>query len=137
MPYTYDDYPDALKALAPDIRNKAVDILNKVIENKDMEIGIAIATSISRARDWAANRGMEIDQGSDDIKEHGEDVYVSPHENAWSVRKEKSEKLSHVFKTKSEAISKARELAKKSHGSLTIQRKDGKIQKRKSYNKQK
>jgi uncharacterized protein YdaT len=57
MPYTYDDYPNTMKNLSPEVRKKAIDILNKLIEEEKMDGGMAIATSISKAREWAAKKG--------------------------------------------------------------------------------
>jgi len=55
-----------------------------------MDEGIAIATPISRSKDWAANRGKKV-EGPDkskisDVKEHGKDRYVTPHENGWAIK---------------------------------------------------
>ena len=55
MPWTKKDYPDSMKNLPEAVRNKAIEIANVLLEEKNMEEGIAIATAISRAKDWAAN----------------------------------------------------------------------------------
>jgi uncharacterized protein YdaT len=34
MPYTKNDYPDSMKNLSSDVREKAIDILNKLLEEK-------------------------------------------------------------------------------------------------------
>jgi uncharacterized protein YdaT len=104
-----------------------------------MPEGIAIATAISRAKDWAANRGKDIDSTSPDsrttdVKEHGKDQYVVPHESQWAVKSEGSTRVSKTFKDKASAIKEAREKAHDANASLTIQRKDGKVQQRISYN---
>jgi uncharacterized protein YdaT len=56
MPWTKDNYPDAMKNLPKDVRDKAVEIANALLTEKNMEEGIAIATGISHAKKWAANR---------------------------------------------------------------------------------
>lgn len=56
MSYTKKDYPASMKNLTPEIRSKAIDILNALIDEEKMETGYAIPTAISRAKDWAANR---------------------------------------------------------------------------------
>ena len=86
MPWTKKDYPDSMKNLPEAVRNKAIEIANALLEEKNMEEGIAIATAISRAKDWAANHGRqsEASEGTSrktDVKVHGEDRYVSPHGN--------------------------------------------------------
>jgi hypothetical protein len=59
---------------------------------------------------------------------------VIPYENEWAIKVEGREKIEKVFHTKQEAIKQARKEAKKINGSLTIQRKTGKVEKRISYN---
>jgi uncharacterized protein YdaT len=52
MPWTKDSYPVSMKNLPDKIRNKAIEIANALLEEKDMEEGIAIAIAISRAKAW-------------------------------------------------------------------------------------
>ena len=56
MPWTTDNYPDSMKNLPKDVRDKAVEIANALLEERKMEEGIAIATAITRAKEWTANR---------------------------------------------------------------------------------
>lgn len=137
MPWTKKDYPDSMKNLPENVRNKAIEISNALLEEKDMDEGIAIATGISRAKDWAENRGMQSDTKKDnrktDVKKHGADRMVSATEEGWEVKKE-SNKSSKSFDTKKEAVKQAREGAKKDNASVTIKNKDGKVSSRKSYN---
>jgi len=91
MPWNKKNYPNAMKNLPEDVRDKAVEIGNALLDEKDMDEGIAIATAISRAKDWAANRGKqsEAEPGTSrttDVKHHGEDRYVSPDKQGWSVK---------------------------------------------------
>lgn len=139
MPWTKNDYPDSMKNLPAHVRNKAIDIANAILEDKEMEEGIAIATGISRAKDWAANRGKKTENPDKsritDVKKHGEDRYVIPYQDKkWAVKKEGENKVEKVFDSKKEAVSRAREEAKKSNGSLTIQKRTGQVEKRVSYN---
>ncbi len=137
MPWTTRDYPAAMKNLPAEVRNKAVEIANAILDEGDMDEGLAIATGISRAKDWAANRGKPI-EGSEragkktDVKKHGEDRYVIPHEKGWAVKIEMGD--AKVYHTKKEAVSAARSAAKAANASLTVQDKKGKIQSRVSYN---
>lgn len=41
-----------MKNLPVPVRNKAIEIANALLEEKNMEEGIAIAIAMSRARDW-------------------------------------------------------------------------------------
>ncbi len=133
MTYTKKNYPASMKNLIPDIRDKAIDILNALIEEEKMEIGYAIPTAISRAKDWAANRNKTVPPSPTDFKKHGEDVHVLPRENGWAIKKEKAERASAVFPKKMEAVSRAQNMAKKNKGSLIIHRKTGSIQNKISY----
>jgi hypothetical protein len=65
---------------------------------------------------------------------HGEDRVVVPYENKWAIKVEGRPKVEKTFDTKSEAVKQARKEAKKVNGSLTIQQKTGKVEKRISYN---
>ncbi len=57
MPWTKTDYPVSMKNLPKEVRDKAIEIANALLEERKMDEGIAIATAIIRAKDWAANRG--------------------------------------------------------------------------------
>lgn len=139
MPWTKKNFPAAMKNLPDEVRDKAVDIANALLEEKDMSEGIVIATAISRAKDWAANRGKKFENPDEsrisDVKQHGEDRYVIPYEKTkWAIKVEGSEDVQDVFPNKKEAIVKAREEAREANASLTIQKRTGKLQKRISYN---
>jgi uncharacterized protein YdaT len=138
MPWNKKDYPVSMKNLPEDVRNKAIEIGNALLEERDMDEGLAIATAISRAKDWAENRGKpsEARPGTSrttDVKHHGEDRYVVPDKKGWAVKKEDSDRKEH-FDTKAEAVKKGRREAKDENASLTVQRKDGRVQSHVSYN---
>lgn len=140
MPWTKNDYPDAMKNLPREVREKSIEIANALLDEKNMDEGIAIATAISRAKDWAANRGKETesqsaDSRTSDVKEHGEDRYVIPHqEHQWAIKNEGSERVEKIFTNKMEAVQQARKEARQANASLTIQKRDGRVQQRISYN---
>ena len=138
MPWTTTDYPDSMKNLPSEVRNKAVEIANALLEERYMDDGIAIATAISRAKDWAAEHGKKFDNLKQskitDVKKHGQDRIVIPFEKEWAIKVEGREKVEKVFHTKKEAISQARQEAKEVNGILTIQLKTGKVKNRISYN---
>jgi len=132
--WTEEEYPNSLKNHHPEIKKKAIEIANILVEEEEMEDGIAIATAISRARDWAENRGIESSPGPQVIKQHGQDQYVYPHERGWAVKSEKAEKPREVFDSRDEAISAATEYAIQNNTNLIIQRADGRIEEKISYN---
>lgn len=137
MPWTKKDYPNSMKNLSGSVRNKAIEIGNALVEEGNMKEGIAIATAISRAKDWAAGHHKNAKSNSrsktTDKKHHGYDQYVIPTEKGWAVKREGASR-NQYFDTKNEAISMGKERAKKHNASVTIQRKDGTIQNRYSYN---
>jgi uncharacterized protein YdaT len=133
MPYTKNNYPNTMKNIPEKVREKAIEILNKLLEDKNMDESIAIPTSISRAKDWAANREIDFKQTEADEKMHGNDLYVMPRKNSWIIKKEKSARVSFTFSTKKDAIDKASEMAQDSNINVTIYDTDGKIQTRKSF----
>ena len=138
MPWTKAKYPDSMKNLPEAVRNKAIEIANALLDETKMQEGIAIATAISRAKDWAENRGKSTgpktaNAKTTDVKEHGEDRYVVPEEDGWAVKKEKGKKKEH-FDTKREAVTEAKKEAKEHNAAVTIQDEEGRIQKRVSYN---
>ena len=140
MPWTKDNFPNAMKNLPEEVRDKSIEIANALLEEKRMDEGIAIATAISRAKDWAANRGKETESHAEgsrsvDVKEHGEDRYVIPyHAHEWAIKNEGSEKVEKVFSNKKDAVQQARKEARKANASLTVQKRDGRVQQRISYN---
>jgi uncharacterized protein YdaT len=136
MPWNKENYPPSMKNLPKAVRDKAVEIANALLEEKNMDEGIVIATAISRAKDWAENRGMESSSDkskSTDVKKHGEDRYVVPHGDEWAVKKEKA-KTEEVFPSKAEAVKEAEKEAAEANASVTVQGKHGKIEKRESFN---
>lgn len=139
MPWTNKDFPASMKNLPEEVRVKAIEIANALLEEKDMDDGIAIATAISRAKDWAANRGKKTENPEksriSDVKEHGEDRYVIPYEKSkWAIKVEGENEIEKVFSNKKEAVAQAREEAMKANASLTIQKRTGRLQRRISYN---
>lgn len=138
MPWTKTYYPNSMKNLPVEVRNKAIEIANALFEEGKMDEGILIATAISRAKDWAAEHGKKIEDSAKskitDVKVHGKDRIVIPYENEWAIKVEGKENVEKVFHLKQEAIKQARKEAKEINGSLTIQRKTGKVEKRISYN---
>jgi uncharacterized protein YdaT len=138
MPWTKKDYPVSMKNLPEAVRGKAIEIANALLEERDMGEGIAIATAISRAKDWAVEHNKSIKpirkSRTTEVKKHGEDRYVIPYENEWAIKVEGEEEVEKVFHLKKEAVQEARKEAEKFNGTLTIQRKTGQVEKKISFN---
>ena len=68
MPYSAHQFPPSYKNLDASVRDKAVGILNALLKDGKMGEGEAIATALSKAREWVAThadhqnivRGVEI-----------------------------------------------------------------------------
>ncbi|MGE5521244.1 MAG: DUF2188 domain-containing protein [Candidatus Dadabacteria bacterium] len=137
MPWNKTNFPNSMKNLPAAVRNKAIEIANAMLEEKHTDEGITIATAISRAKDWAANRGKPIETTNrgrkTDVKQHGEDRFVSPAEGGWQVKKEGG-KATQKFHRKTEAVRAAKKEAKRKNASVTIKNSHGKIEDRISYN---
>ena len=55
MTWTKKDYPDAMKNLDKNIRDKAIEIANALMDEEEMDEGKAIPIAISKAKEWADN----------------------------------------------------------------------------------
>ena len=56
------------------------------------------------------------------------DIHVVPHSSGWATRKENAERAGSVHDTKAEALSQARDQAKRERVEVVIHGKDGRIQ---------
>ncbi|MGF1458392.1 MAG: hypothetical protein ACFBSG_05130 [Leptolyngbyaceae cyanobacterium] len=64
MPWTYDDYSDSLKNFTPEVRQKAIDIANALLD-EGSDKGRAIAIATAKAEEWAENRDKPIQKDAD------------------------------------------------------------------------
>lgn len=55
MPWTYKEYPPAMKNLSVKVRHKAIEIANAILEDGKLDEGAAIATGISKAKEVVAD----------------------------------------------------------------------------------
>ncbi|PKB18257.1 hypothetical protein [Flavobacterium sp. 5] len=51
MPWSYKDYPPAMKNLPTKVRHKAIEIANAILVDGKLDEGAAIAIGISKAND--------------------------------------------------------------------------------------
>jgi uncharacterized protein YdaT len=58
MPWYHGDFPPSYKNQPVWLREKAVEIANKLLE-EGMEEGVAIATGLKKAREYFAKQGQE------------------------------------------------------------------------------
>ncbi|WP_235848361.1 DUF2188 domain-containing protein [Litchfieldia alkalitelluris] len=112
--WTKNNYPEAMKNLTENIRNKAIEISNTLLE-EGYEEGRAIAIGISQA---------EKMDDSFRVMYH-----IIPQDGEWAIKKENASHASHVFSTKEKALEKGQYYAKTKNAQLTIHRQDGTIEK--------
>jgi uncharacterized protein YdaT len=62
MPWSENDYPASMKNLTQDVRGKAIEIANALLEEKDYDQGKAILIAIAKAEAWARRRGKPVKQ---------------------------------------------------------------------------
>jgi uncharacterized protein YdaT len=64
MHWSHLNYPEPMRKLHADVRSRAIDIANKLIE-EGMEAEVAITTAIQRAEAWTDHRNepSEINEG--------------------------------------------------------------------------
>ncbi|MES2573507.1 MAG: DUF2188 domain-containing protein [Bacteroidota bacterium] len=55
MPWTYKDYPPAMKNLSVKVRHKAIEIANAILEDGKLDEGAVIAIAISKAKETVAD----------------------------------------------------------------------------------
>ena len=61
MPWSEKHYPASMKNLTPEVRNKAIEIANALLE-ESYEEGRAIAIGTAKAEEWAQRRHKPVKQ---------------------------------------------------------------------------
>ncbi|HEY4554304.1 MAG TPA: DUF2188 domain-containing protein [Bacillaceae bacterium] len=115
MPWSKNDYPDSMKNLPEDVRNKAIEIANAVLED-DKDEGRAISIGIAQARKYI--EGESNDRPEFHVKAEGED---------WVLKKQEGERAIFRESTKESLIGKAKEYVNDHDGILVVHTKDGDI----------
>lgn len=115
MPWNKNDYPDSFNNLNADVRNKAIEIANALLED-GMEEGRAIAIATEKAREFVTgDKKQEIYQ-------------VNAHTDGWQLTKESSKKAIFVSETKDELLEKAKPYVNEKNGVLKVYHEDGSLQ---------
>jgi uncharacterized protein YdaT len=65
MPWNEYNYPASMKNLPTEVRTKAIEIANALLEKGDISEGIVIATAIKHAEAWARKRDYDINANDD------------------------------------------------------------------------
>lgn len=115
MPWNKNDYPDSFNNLNADVRNKAIEIANALLED-GMEDGRAIAIATEKAREYVAGDKKQA-------------VYqVNAHTDGWQLTKESSKKTIFVSETKDALLGKAKPYVNEKNGVLKVYHEDGSLQ---------
>ncbi len=104
MPWTKKDLPDAMKNLEEEVKCKALEIANSLVED-GYEDRRAISIAISQAREWYEKRGGKV---SPDTTHR-----LVPGDKKWVLKSvDGNENFS--FDTKEDAMKKVEDISKKS-----------------------
>lgn len=116
MPWNKSDYPDSMKNLDADVREKAIEIANALLED-EYEEGRAISIATSQARKAIHGDGEERVT-----------YEVISRETDWVLMKADGKRAIIVEETKEELLQKAKPYVNEQNGILTIYEEDGSIQ---------
>ncbi|MDG5788826.1 DUF2188 domain-containing protein [Evansella sp. AB-P1] len=118
MPWDMNNYPESMKNLVGPIKEKAIEIANRLTE-EGYEEGRAISIGIAQAKKWV---------GEQTLPQH-----VVPHSDGWAIKREDSERASYVYETQKEALKKAQSIASNQKTRLIIHRQDGSIERQQNF----
>lgn len=115
MPWNKNDYPDSLKNLNDEVRDKAIEIANALLKD-GMGEGRAIAIATDKAREYVGGTSEQ-------------DVYhVNSHANGWQLTKETGDRAIYVEETKQDLLDKAKSYVNDHNGVLKVFHEDGTLQ---------
>ncbi|HCX63658.1 MAG TPA: hypothetical protein DHN33_00410 [Eubacteriaceae bacterium] len=119
MPWTKNDYPESMKNMEEPLREKAIEIANRLLED-GYEKNRAIPIAISQAKEWYKNRGESINPT---VTHH-----LVPDEDQWLLKSlEDGSQLD--FDTKEEAMKKVKEMVKDDKVKVMVHDSKGQFQK--------
>ncbi len=143
MPWTDDDYPPSMKNLTAEVRRKAIDIANALLDDK-YEEGRAIAIATAQAEKWAKRRdkqiakkntggttGQAVAPDSDKGDRESIHVFADPDESGW-VAIQGERRVAQVS-TKADVVDKARKKAKAQKTELCIHNQQGDLIEERDY----
>jgi uncharacterized protein YdaT len=79
--WTPSDYPAAMRSLPAEIREKAIEIANRLVHEKNIAADSAVEIAVLHAWEWAELRNKGL------VEHHRHD-FVIPHDNDWAAREE-------------------------------------------------
>ncbi|MFQ4134852.1 DUF2188 domain-containing protein [Nodosilinea sp. PGN35] len=143
MPWSYDDYPTSMKNLTAEVRRKAIDIANALLDDGYGD-GRAIAIATAQAEKWAKRRGKQIAKkntggttgqavaaASDKDDSEPIHVFADPDDAGWVATQ--GNKRVAQGSTKADVVDKARAKAKAQKTELCIHNQQGDLIEARDY----
>ncbi|MBS4205262.1 DUF2188 domain-containing protein [Lederbergia citrea] len=118
MPWSKNDFPDSMKNLPVDIREKAIEIANALLEDNKDE-GRAISIGIAQARKYY--EGDDYDRP---------EYHITADHNDWVLKKKDGKRAILREDTKEALLEEAKDYVNDHDGILVIHNKDGDISQR-------
>lgn len=116
MPWTNEKYPNSLKNLSVEVRHKAIEVANALLDEHYDE-GHAIAIATVTAKKWADRR--------DDHPDGDRLLHVMPHPHGWAIRRTDAARASFVLDTLDSAYEKAVDIARAENLDLVLHEESG------------
>lgn len=149
MPWNTNDYPASMKNLENPVKKKAIDIANAMLDDGYPEER-AIPIAIEQAKKWKENHSdhevkgykkhgnpVKRDKGHDKYESNPERMketeHVKSHKDGWQVKSSNAQRASNIYKKKADAVNRGEEIAKNKGTELHVETKDGKLQKKESF----
>lgn len=142
MPWDMKDYPNSLKNFSPLLRKKTIQIANALLDEGYPD-DKAIPIAISQAKKWyeeasdKEKKGYEKTANPKKTDKHDgkhinqdlldNDVLVFFRNEKWNVKTKNASRVSVTFKTKLEAVKRAREMAENKGSKVIIYKKSEQI----------
>lgn len=135
MPWTESDYPDSMKRLPARVREKAIEIANALLEEKNMKEETLIATAISNAKDWGVNNGIKTENKKSETYSnlHEQSHRKNPYKQERGAKREGKQKAKKVFYSKYPSVNQPN-ATKKANTSGSNQHKKGTVDNKLSHN---
>jgi uncharacterized protein YdaT len=116
MKYSRRNYPDRMRHMRPEQRQRAIKYLNKLIEkNKAFDSNYLVSLAIKQAID-----DDQLNYDNENPKAHGNKYSVRHRNEKWAVECSKHSNVSYLFNSKHEAIKAAKQLAHENHAQVMI-----------------
>ncbi len=118
MPWSKNDYPDSMKNLSEDVRDKAIEIANALLRDNKEE-SRAISIGIAQARKYV--EGHDYDRP---------EYHITAEDESWILKKKDGKRAIKREDTKERLLGEAKEYVNDHDGILVIYTENGDISQR-------